>query len=88
MKRYLPFVIIAAVLLVGLTAGALMLRSNQPESTSNTAPVAKPTVTTGVTTAKGVVTIEEFGDYQCPPCGLLHPEMKKIKQEFGDRIPA
>ncbi|MBL8167548.1 MAG: DsbA family protein [Acidobacteria bacterium] len=86
MKRYLPFVIIAAVLLVGLTAGALMLRSNQPESTSSTAPVAKPTVTTGVTTAKGVVTIEEFGDYQCPPCGLLHPEMKKIKQEFGDRI--
>src|SRR5882724_11388460 len=21
------------------------------------------------------VTIEEFGDYQCPPCGLLHPDL-------------
>lgn len=29
------------------------------------------------------VTIEEFGDYQCPPCGLLHPELKKIEKEYA-----
>jgi protein-disulfide isomerase len=33
-----------------------------------------------------VVTVEEYGDYQCPPCGLLHPEMKKIELEYGPRI--
>ena len=32
------------------------------------------------------VTVEEFGDYQCPPCGLLHPELKKILAEYGNRI--
>jgi len=32
------------------------------------------------------VTIEEFGDYQCPPCGLLHPELKKIAAEYGSKV--
>jgi protein-disulfide isomerase len=33
-----------------------------------------------------VVTLEEFGDYQCPPCGALHPGLKKLKQEFGANL--
>jgi protein-disulfide isomerase len=33
-----------------------------------------------------VVTLEEFGDYQCPPCGELHPSLKKMKQEFGSNL--
>src|SRR6185436_9259231 len=33
-----------------------------------------------------VVTLEEFGDYQCPPCGGLHPSLKKMKQEFGANL--
>ena len=32
------------------------------------------------------VTLEEFGDYQCPPCGLLHPELKSIKADYGKRL--
>ena len=32
------------------------------------------------------VTLEEYGDYQCPPCGMLHPELKKIEREYGPRI--
>jgi protein-disulfide isomerase len=32
------------------------------------------------------VTIEEFGDYQCPPCGTLHPELKKIAAEYGSKV--
>jgi protein-disulfide isomerase len=36
--------------------------------------------------ANAVVTIEEFGDYQCPPCGLLHPTLKKMKQELGPNL--
>src|SRR6185295_367892 len=30
------------------------------------------------------VVLEEFGDYQCPPCGLLFPDVKKIEAEYGD----
>lgn len=40
-----------------------------------------PTVPSNVS-----VTVEEYGDYQCPPCGMLHPELKKIEHEYGPRI--
>jgi len=32
------------------------------------------------------VTLEEFGDYQCPPCGRLHPELKSIEHDYGKRV--
>lgn len=47
-------------------------------------PGAEPPNAVGPVTA--VVTLEEFGDFQCPPCGLLHPVLKTMKQEFGDKI--
>lgn len=32
------------------------------------------------------VTLEEFGDFECPPCGLLHPELLKIESKYGSRV--
>lgn len=32
------------------------------------------------------VTLEEFGDFECPPCGLLHPELLKIESKYGPRV--
>jgi len=32
------------------------------------------------------VVLEEYGDYQCPPCGLLYPELKQIEKEYGDQL--
>jgi protein-disulfide isomerase len=101
MRRYLPLIIIGAVL-VAVVAGALLLVRSKRTATSDSftaqqtpvptirPPVALPSATsqnTIPTIPVGVgVTIEEYGDYQCPPCGLLHPEMKKIEQEYGARI--
>ena len=86
MRRYLPFVIIGAVLVVALGVGAVMYRSAQPQATPTPTASATPNTVEVASARKGMVTIEEFGDYQCPPCGNLHPEMKKLKNEFGDRI--
>ena len=36
--------------------------------------------------ANAAVTIEEFGDFECPPCGILHPELIKLEREYGDRL--
>ncbi|HEV7798937.1 MAG TPA: thioredoxin domain-containing protein [Pyrinomonadaceae bacterium] len=33
--------------------------------------------------ANAPVTLEEFGDFECPPCGLLHPVLKMMESEFG-----
>jgi protein-disulfide isomerase len=86
MRRYLPFAIIAAVLLVAAGAGALMFQSARQKTSVTPAPSATPDSPRPSGMAKGTVLIEEFGDYQCPPCGSLHPEIKKIKAEYGERI--
>jgi protein-disulfide isomerase len=36
--------------------------------------------------ATAAVTLEEFGDFQCPPCGQLHGTLKKIEDYYGDRL--
>jgi protein-disulfide isomerase len=36
--------------------------------------------------ATAAVTLEEFGDFQCPPCGRLHASLKKIEDQYGDRL--
>ncbi len=86
MKRYLPFAIIAFVLAVAIGAGFYMFRSEQPQPSTTQASNAKASVSPTTSASKGAVIVEEFGDYQCPPCGSLHPEMKKLKSEFGNRI--
>ena len=32
------------------------------------------------------VVLEEYGDYQCPPCGILFPVLKQIEHEYGDQV--
>jgi protein-disulfide isomerase len=44
-------------------------------------PGAEPPHTWG--SANAPVTLEEFGDFECPPCGLLHPVLKMMESEFG-----
>ncbi len=89
MKRYLPFVIIVGVLIISTVSGMLIYRSAQPETKSSDA----STATTSSTDFRNVrgevnapVTIEEFGDFQCPPCGALHPVLKKVEEEYGSRL--
>jgi len=102
MKRYLPFIIIAAVLLAVVGVAVSMFRSAstpQPHpidpATPSTvayagAPGAEPPHVRGAsseTAASGAaVTLEEFGDFQCPPCGLLYLDLKKIEHDYGTRL--
>jgi protein-disulfide isomerase len=32
------------------------------------------------------VVLEEYGDYQCPPCGQLYPDLKQIEKEYGNQV--
>jgi len=36
--------------------------------------------------ADAPVKIEEFGDFECPPCGIFHPILEQMKAEFGDKL--
>lgn len=88
-KSYLPFVIIGVVLLAAVASGVWLLRTSLKEAgatgtVAGGAPGAQPPHTSGGANAR--VTLEEFGDYQCPSCGVIYPEVEKIKSDYGDRL--
>src|SRR5947209_20546869 len=35
---------------------------------------------------KALLTLVEYGDYQCPFCGAAYPEVKKIQKDLGPRL--
>ena len=85
-NSYRPFLIIALVLLVAAAGTALLLKSNQRgDSSSRTTDTQSPD-SAKKNASNTVVTLEEFGDYQCPLCGQLHPTLKKLKQEYGEHL--
>jgi len=92
MKRLLPFAIILIVLIVAAAAGWVALRSSRNQgNTSEPTPDpakevkgAEPPHVRG--DAAAPVTLEEFGDFQCPSCGSYEPELKKMEAEFGDKM--
>src|ERR1044071_1918643 len=47
-------------------------------------PGAEPAHTLGP--ANAPVHLEEFGDFQCPPCGMFHPILEQMHEEFRDRL--
>lgn len=64
-------------------------------SQSPTNAQARPTPIAGIAGAEPAhslgspnarVQLEEFGDFQCPPCAAFHPVLKQMHDEFGDRI--
>ncbi|HEY5992554.1 MAG TPA: thioredoxin domain-containing protein, partial [Candidatus Udaeobacter sp.] len=93
MKRFLPFIIIAAVLVVAVLLAWVLLRSSQQagkltnvstQTADSEPPGAQPPHLRG--NANAPVTLEEFGDFQCPTCGVYYGEVKKIEDEFGHRL--
>jgi protein-disulfide isomerase len=32
------------------------------------------------------ITLVEYGDYECPVCGSAYPIVKRIQQDFGDKL--
>jgi protein-disulfide isomerase len=97
MKRILPFAMIVIVLGAGLLTARYLQRSasetpraplvataspaSPREAPSSKEPGAEPPHAHG--DANAPVTLEEFGDFECPPCGMLHPILKNLEAEFG-----
>jgi protein-disulfide isomerase len=36
--------------------------------------------------AKALVTLVEYGDFQCPHCGRAYPIVEELRRQFGDRM--
>lgn len=94
MKRYLPFIIVAAVALSAIGAGAAIYQTKKQRLAAATAvnvhdpsgakPGAKPAHIRGST--KAAITIEEFADFQCPPCSTISGMVKELEKKNAERV--
>ena len=89
MKRFLPFIIIAAVALATIGAGAVLYRSKRARIAGS--PTAsgmgnmKPEHVRGEADAQ--VTLEEFADFQCPSCAMTTLQsIRPMENSFGSRL--
>ena len=79
--------IVGAVALVTFGSGFALYRSKKaaaPSAQGNASGVASGTHVRGK--ADAAVTIEEFGDFQCPPCAMMSTELHKLEEEYGSRL--
>jgi protein-disulfide isomerase len=67
----------------GQASSGLQGATTQPV-TNKGVPGAEPAHTLGP--ANAPAQLEEFGDFQCPPCGIFHPILEKMEEEFGDKL--
>jgi protein-disulfide isomerase len=89
MKRYLPFVIVAVVALATLGSGAMLYRAKRPQVLS----IPGNMLGKGDTESAHVrgnpeapVTLEEYGDFQCPPCGMFAAFASGLEKEYDSRL--
>ena len=90
MKRYLPFVIVFGVALVTLGSGTMLYRAKRPQVKNIP---DSPSVATQKDASAHVrgnpdapVTLEEFGDFQCPPCGQFAGFAEELLKEYDSRL--
>ena len=89
-KSFLPFVIVGIVAALTITIGTTLYRAKRVTALT----VSKEETVAGQETgsvhirgpADAPVTLEEFGDFQCPPCGRLAAPLQEIEKDYGTRL--
>jgi protein-disulfide isomerase len=91
MKRYLPFIIVTVVALATLVSGALLYRAKRPKLLT----IPKDKIIQGKPDTASMhirgepeapVTLEEFGDYQCPPCRTLAAFLDDVLKDYHPKL--
>ena len=90
MKRFLPFAIVALVALLAVGGGVYFYRAkrsaNAPPKMSKSEPERPGEPVHALGPADAAVTLEEFGDFQCPPCGKLSEPINQLQKQYNLRV--
>jgi protein-disulfide isomerase len=90
LRRFVPFIIVALVGFITVGAGTMLYRAKRPVAStiSEEKSIGKenqePTHVRGP--AQAPVTLEEFGDFQCPPCGMISGPLLEIEKDYGPKL--
>ena len=91
MKPYLPFVIVGAAALTALASGPLLCQTIQPSRMG----IGADEKTSGKGLAKSIhvrgnpeapLTLEEFGDFECPSCKNVATFLDKVVKEYQPSV--
>jgi protein-disulfide isomerase len=90
MKRYLPFVIVVVVALATFGGGTILYRAKRPQVKNIPESQVVPARSGASAHIRGnpdaPVTLEEFGDFQCPPCGQFAGFVEELLKEYDSRL--
>ena len=87
MPKHQQVLIIGIVFVLAIIVGALVLKTQQNREPPNEDESAlSPEDLEGKLPTDTVITLEEFADFQSQSCAELHPALKKLKQEYGERL--
>src|SRR5437764_4662418 len=90
MRRYLPFLIVTVVGLLAIGGGAYFYWAKRsanapPKYAKPEHEAARESVHT-LGPENAPVTLEEFGDFQCPPCGMLSEPINQLQKQYNLRV--
>jgi protein-disulfide isomerase len=90
MKRYLPFVIVAAVALTAISSATLLYRAKRKPALLMSKNGSAAETSAGNIHASGnpnaPVVLEEFGDFQCPPCAMLSEPINQFEKDYRPNL--
>ena len=87
MKKYLPFLIVALAAALVVAGGAVLYRAKRPaQLTSTTSAPGSPDEGHVLGNPNAAVTLEEYGDFQCPPCGKLAEPLNQLEKAYQPRL--
>ena len=90
MKRYLPFVIVAAVVLTTISSATLLYRAKRKPALHMSKNGSAAETKAGDIHASGnpnaPVVLEEFGDFQCPPCAMLSEPINQFEKDYRPNL--
>ena len=90
MSRSAPFVIVGLVAAAALGGGTYLYRTtravNAPLKISKEASEQETKAAHVLGPADAAITLEEFGDFQCPPCGRLSEPINQLQKQYNIRV--
>lgn len=87
LKRLLLWAVVAVFVagsVYGLVRIASQVSVSDPNAKQLSIPISADDWSKGNLQAK--VTLLEYSDFQCPACGSYYPILKKVVQDYGDRV--
>jgi protein-disulfide isomerase len=90
LRRFLPFIIVALVGFITVGAGTILYRAKLPVALTISKEKAEEKEKQDSMHVRGPaqapVTLEEFGDFQCPPCGMISGPLLEIEKDYGPKL--